>query len=86
MYKIIETLNDCPGKYVYMVSFNERKPERYEIELPALTLDEEVVTDAVRIDAILTKVGEECVAADNKKSVEEKKLASIKVVDGKIIV
>ena len=69
-----------------MVSFNERKPERYEIELPALTLDEEVVTDAVRIDAILTKVGEECVAADNKKSVEEKKLASIKVVDGKIIV
>ena len=71
-----------------MVSFNERKPERYEIELPVLAEVEGQVnpTDAERIDAILSKVGEECVAADNKKSVEEKKSASVEIVDGKIIV
>lgn len=77
-YQITQTI-DHPSKYVFMVSFNGKPAERYEIELGT----EDGKEAAEKIDAILTQA-----AADQADMLEKQEASkpSVEVADGKIVV
>ena len=75
-YKIEKVLNDVPGKFVAMVSFNGRPAERYEVE----SLEAKVIAET------LEKVSVEVQEIVVKREAEVAILNAIEIKDGQIVI
>lgn len=74
MYEIKQVLNDIPGKFSAIVSFNGGADERYEVD----SLDPDT------IDKAMTLAAEQILEAGEKMLAEESMLNSIVIEDGKV--